>query len=332
MKAQKLTYSKDFNSLLSVANKFRDNETCIDFLERKYWGDDKSNVSCPYCGGTRCSKYRSTRWHCKDCQSNFSVLVGTIFQSSKIPLYKWFMAIYMLATYKKGVTSVQLANDLEITQKTAWFMNQKIRCAMEQDDNLRLFFAQCDETYVGGRETNKHTRKRTKGTQGRSYKTKTPVFGMVDMFGNAIVKVVPDTTKATLQPIIAKYVLPNGRVWTDEYASYKGLSALGFRHEIVCHKQRQFVKSNGVNTNAIEGFWGILKRMIWGTHHFVSRKYMQRYVDEAVFRHNTLNLTNEQKFDVLFDRFVKLDIEMIHQRQCKKYLLYPNSGNGICVA
>lgn len=302
-----------FSSLIQVANYFRDDEVCYNYLEKQRWG---TTIVCPYCGCVH--TYNSSEGHrykCSACNHKFSVLVGTVFQNTKLPLQKWFMAIYLIATHKKGIASTQLAIDLDITQKTAWFVLHKVRSLMKQDENITLYHTQCDEVYMGGREKNKHQSKKTKGTQGRSYKTKTPVFGMIDMFGNAVALKVQDTKASTLMPIICKYVYPNCKVWTDELGVYKQLPKFGYRHEFVQHKANKFVLNNGVNTNAIESLWGQLKRMVWGVYHNVSSKHLQHYLDEAVFRHNTLDLQVCDKFALLFSKSIGVCAEMVDLRR-----------------
>lgn len=302
-----------FSSLIQVANFFSNEDVCYNFLEKQRWG---STVVCPYCGCVHNHKTTENhRFKCSSCNHKFSVLVDTIFQNTKLSLQKWFMAIYLIATHKKGIASTQLAVDLDITQKTAWFILHKVRSLMVQDENITLYDTQCDEMYMGGREKNKHLSNRTEGTQGRSYKTKTPVFGMVDKFGNAVAKVVTDTKSATIIPLIQKYVRQNSKVWTDEFSIYQKLSNCGYIHEFVQHKENQFVLTNGVNTNAIEGLWGQLKRMVWGIYHNVSKKHLQHYLDEAVFRHNTLDMQVCDKFALLFSKAVGVCAEMVELRR-----------------
>jgi transposase-like protein len=171
-----------FDSIISLASYFSNEEICRQFLKEQRWG---SVVVCPYCGSVHvyaCGDGK--RFKCDGCGNKFSVLVGTIFENTKLPLRKWFMAMYLLSSHKKGVSSHQIARDIEVTQKTAWFMLHKIRTLLGQEDNVTLADeVECDEAYMGGREKNKHESKRTEATRGRSTKTKTPVFGMVQRGG-----------------------------------------------------------------------------------------------------------------------------------------------------
>ena len=143
-----------------------------------------------------------------------------------------------------------------------------------------------DEMYLGGRETNKHESKKTEKTQGRSTKTKTPIFGMVARKGEARAIVVPNTQAATLMPIIKQFVADNAYIFTDELSSYAGLTNEGYKHGIIHHGKKEFYK-DGITTNSIEGFWGHFKRMVFGNYHFVSKAYLQQYINEAVYRYNT---------------------------------------------
>jgi len=160
---------------------------------------------------------------------------------------------------------------------------------------------ECDEAYIGGREKNKHESKKTEGTQGRSTKTKTPVFGMIERGGKLVAKKVKNTQGNTLSPIIRQIVKPGSRIFTDEFIGYKSLYDSEYTHAIVHHNAKEFVVGDAY-TNSIEGFWGQLKRSIFGIYHFVSAKYLQRYVDEAVFRYNTREDKESVRFMEMFRR------------------------------
>jgi transposase-like protein len=192
------------------------------------------------------------------------------------------MAMYLSSCHKKGISSVQLAIDIKVSQKTAWNILQKIRILFKQDDSVALEGeVECDGMYLGGRETNKHESKRTANTQGRSIKTKTLIFGMVERMGNVRAMKVSDTKHSTLQMLIGQFVAEGSRLYTDEYQAYNGLGE-NYQHSVVQHGAKQFVKGNS-STNTIEGFWAHFKRMVFGTYHSISVKYLQRYIDEAVY-------------------------------------------------
>lgn len=212
-----------FKSIISVINYFSDEKVCKDTLAEIRWGDD---VVCPICGKHHCVKRADGRYRCNSCKHNFSCTVGTIFENTKLPLQKWFIAMYLVSAHKKGVSSHQVARDCEVSQKTAWFMLQKIRALFAQDDSYALQGeVECDEMYLGGRETNKHACKKTEGTQGRSTKTKTPIFGMVERKHGHVVAIRVENTQAkTLMPIIKQFIKDNTHIFTDELSAYNGLS------------------------------------------------------------------------------------------------------------
>ena len=287
-----------FNSLPQIFQYFSNKAKCFQFLEEQIYPDGL--VACPYCGGLHPYRRGDGRFKCRECGSSFSILQETIFQDTKLPLYKWFGAIFLMSSHSKGISSKQAAIDLGVTQKTAWFMLHKIRTAFTQSTNVLKNEVEVDETYVGGRETNKHEYKKTEGTQGRSTKTKTPVFGIAQREGNVFALKVEDTRSATLMPIIKSHVKAGSVVYTDETNIYCNLNEQGYDRQIVNHSQKEFSVGRK-STNMIEGFWGQFKRMVYGTYHFVSRYYIQRYVDEAVFRYNNRKLKGGARFAVLME-------------------------------
>lgn len=305
-----VNFSK-FNSLYSVAAYFNTESKCRQAIIDSRWGDD---VVCPYCGQHHCHKRGDGRFCCPKCNNNFSEKVGTIFENTKIPLRKWFMAMYLISSHKKGVSSHQLSRDIDVTQKTAWFILQKIRTLFAQDDTVALRGdVECDEAYIGGKEKNKHEWKRTKGTQGRSTKTKTPVFGMVQRGGKVVALKCGKADGATLLPIIEQFVEEGSNIYTDELTAYNGLDATKYTHKVVNHGRSEYVKG-GEFTNTIEGFWAMLKRMIEGIYHSISSKYLQRYVDEAVYHYNTRKLSGSDCFKNMFAASVGVvDYEMVKQ-------------------
>lgn len=292
-----------FNSLVDIALYFDTPKKCMEAIAQSRWAD--GDVVCPYCGGHHCYTRSDGRDICKKCHKSFSVLVGTIFENTKISLVKWFMAMYLISSHKKGVSSHQLSRDLSVTQKTAWFILHKVRTLFAQDDSdILKGEVELDEMYLGGRETNKHESKKTPSTQGRSTKTKTPIFGMVARHGTAHAFVVEDTKAETLNPYIQQFCNDNAHLFTDELSSYSCLDKMGYAHDVIEHGKRQFFNGKGVTTNSIEGFWGQFKRMVFGTYHFVSKAYLQRYVDEAVYRYNTRYMKEADRFSYMFDKAI----------------------------
>ncbi len=305
-----VNFSK-FNSLYAVTTYFNTENKCREAIVQSRWGDD---VVCPYCGQHHCHKRADGRFCCSKCNKNFSEKVGTAFENTKIPLRKWFMAMYLISSHKKGISSHQLSRDIDVTQKTAWFILHKIRTLFAQDDTVALCGdVECDEAYIGGRERNKHEWKRTKGTQGRSTKTKTPVFGMVQRGGKVVALKCDKTDGATLLPIISQFVVEGSTIYTDELTSYTRIDKSKYTHKVVNHGRSEYVKG-GDFTNTIEGFWAMLKRMIEGIYHSVSGKYLQRYVDEAVYRYNSRKASGSDCFKDMFKASIGVvDYEMVKQ-------------------
>lgn len=300
-----------FDSLFSVMEYFTTDQICKQTIAQSRWSD--GDVVCPYCGGHHCHLCKDNRYLCKHCNHKFNVTVGTIFENTKISLRKWFIAMYLISSHKKGIASHQLARDIKVTQKTAWFILQKVRTLYGQTVNELSGEVECDEAYIGGREKNKHESKRTEGTQGRSTKTKTPVFGMIERGGKLVAKKVKNTQGNTLSPIIRQIVKPGSRIFTDEFIGYKSLYDSEYTHAIVHHNAKEFVVGDAY-TNSIEGFWGQLKRSIFGIYHFVSAKYLQRYVDEAVFRYNT----REDKESVRFMEMFRRSLNVVSYKKVKE--------------
>jgi len=265
-------------------------------LREQRWG---KYIACPHCGSIECVERTDGRFHCNDCGANFSELVGTIFENTKIPLRKWFMAMYLISSHKKGISSVQLAQDISVTQKTSWFMLHKIRHLYGQSMEKLSGKVECDEMYLGGKDTNKHESKKVEGTQGRSTKTKTPIFGMVEREGSVKAMAVKNTRIETLMSIIKQYVYEHTEVFTDELSSYSKLSENGYTHSVVHHHQKEYVVGESY-TNTIEGFWAQFRRMVYGIYHFVSKKYLQRYIDEEVYRWNTKEADAGVRFAYMF--------------------------------
>ena len=291
----------NFDNLYSVTDYFSTELICKQVIAQARWAE--GDVVCPYCGGHHCHLCKDHRYLCKVCNHKFNVTVGTIFENTKISLRKWFIAMYLISSHKKGIASHQLARDIKVTQKTAWHILHKVRTLFGQDTMSLSNEVECDEVYIGGREKNKHESKRTEGTQGRSTKTKTPIFGMIERGGNIVARKVQNTQGNTLSPIIRQFVKEGSRIFTDEFIGYKSLYNSEYSHAVVHHNAKEFVVGDA-HTNSIEGFWGQLKRSIFGIYHFVSAKYLQRYVDEAVFRYNTRKMNEGERFAIMFNRSI----------------------------
>jgi transposase-like protein len=294
----------NFKSLLDFLNYFKNENICKKYLERKRFKDGEY---CPHCGSF-CKIYRiKSGYKCSDCRKTFSIRTNTIFARSHVPLKKWFTAIFLLSFHTKGISSVQLAKDLGVTQKTAWFMNHRIRTALTQEDpfnfNENQDVYEIDETYIGGKEKNKHQSKKTLGTQGRSLKTKSAVIGMVQRNGKIIAVTSKSVSKDSLESLIKSNIKKGSTIFTDEFKSYKGLKEL-YSHDFVIHSEGKYTKTGlhgVVHTNTVEGFWSLLKRGIIGIYHYTSKKHLQRYLDAFCFRYNHRDYDIKQYFDsVLF--------------------------------
>ena len=216
------------------------------------------------------------------------------------------MAIWLVLSHKKGISSVQLSKDIGVTQKTAWFMLHRIRRALgidndtkkddSNDDDGKLDgTVEVDETFIGGKNKNRHADKKVKACQGRSFKDKVPVFGMLQRGGKVIAKVVSDTKAETLFLSICKYVKPGSNLYTDEWNYSKGAD-IWYNHRNVNHGAG-FYGSGDLTTNHIEGFWALVKRSIMGIYYHWSKKHMQRYIDECVYRFNTRKFSDRERFD-----------------------------------
>lgn len=308
-----IDFSK-FNNLISLMSYFSTEKICKKAIIESRWSN--GDVICPYCGGNHCVERTDGRFRCKSCGKNFSCLVGTIFENTKLPLIKWFVAMYLISSHKKGISSYQLSRDIKVTQSTAWYMLQKIRLLYPQTDEEQFEgVVECDEVYIGGKEKWKHKSMRTPHTQGRSTKTKTPVFGMMERgsfinedgeeenitYVHAIV--VGKTDKATLQPIIQQFVTKGSMVITDELNAYNGLSTIGYQHAIVNHGAQEYANGD-IFTNSIEGFWSHFRRMISGCYHDVSDEHLQSYINEAVYRWNTRKMSESERFAQMFDKAI----------------------------
>jgi transposase-like protein len=282
--------NKDFNSILDLINAFPDEETCIKHLEELRWN---GYVISPFDRTSTVYECSNARYRCKNTSKYFNVKTGTLFDNTKVKLQKWFIAIWLVTFHKKGISSLQLAKDINVTQKTAWFMLQRIRACYDNDlDNT----VEADETYVGGKNKNRHQDKKVPSSQGRSAKDKTPIVGIVERQGKLNANVVENVNSETLTTEIIRSVKHTASLYTDEWLGYKGVSKI-YNHSIVKHNQGEYVNGR-VHTNTIEGFWSLLKRGIVGIYHFTSKKHLQRYVDELVFRYNTRKISESGRFNL----------------------------------
>lgn len=272
---------KQFDTLIQMMAAFPDEQAAVDHFTAIRW---KDGAYCPHCGSTRVYHFADKRNHkCGDCRKRFSIKVGTIFEDSKIPLRTWMLAVWLITSHKKGIASTQLAKDLGVTQKTAWFMTQRLRYALRTRSFNRPLGGEVevDETFVGGKAANRHKGdpKNGPGTSG-----KVPVIGALERGGDVVTAVIDRTDTATLDSFVHTFVSPSASVSTDEHSGYRHLGRT-FKHGVVRHSSGEYVRGRH-HTNSIEGFWSLLKRQIIGIHHFVTPKHLHFYVGEATWRFN----------------------------------------------
>jgi transposase-like protein len=284
----------DAINLIEFYNKFANEQACRDYLEKARWGD---TITCPKCGIVGESyKYTDGRlFKCGACRKQFTVRVGTIFEDSKLPLQKWFLAIYLATSLKKGISSMQLSKYLGITQKTAWYMLHRVRYAVETTNYDKPLDGdvEMDETYIGGRRPMK-----------KKFDNKTPVVGAVERDGRVVAKATQDASSTTLQKLLREHVAIGANLYTDEWRGYTRSRRIGYNHSTVNHSAYQW-KDGVAHTNTIEGFWSHLKRGIDGIYHHVSPKHLQRYCDEYQYRYNTRLLTDFERFETWFKHINK---------------------------
>lgn len=289
---------EQFSSLFELFEYFKDEQTCHGYLAEQRWQD---GIECPHCECKNIYTLQGAnkRYKCAKCRKQFTARANTIFEDSKIPLRKWFAAIYLILAHRKGISSYQLARDLKITQKSAWFLGHRIRHAIKQGDFSKPLDGEVeiDETFVGGKNKNRHWDKKVKHSQGRSFKDKTPVMGLLQRHGELRAFVVPNTKLELLEPIIYEHVKFSSCLLSDEW--YRELPE--YNHGIVAHGKGIYVTGE-IYTNTLEGFWSHLKRSIIGVYHKVSPKHLQRYVDEAVYRYNNRLLSNGHKALLLLSK------------------------------
>lgn len=274
-------------SMYHLLKRFPNNESARKHLESARWGDGRV---CPICGSVRTisRKTRPGYYICNECHKEFTVRTNSVFAHSNVGLDKWLLAIYLMVTARKGISSMQLSKELDITQKTAWYLEQRIRIAMGSRKEMDMLkgVVEIDETYIGGKEANKHSSKKLR--EGRGSVGKIPVVGVVERRGKVKAFVVPNTKMETLNGVLLSNVAQGSVVNTDEFLGYGSVSDMGYVHNKVNHSAKLFVDGQAC-TNGIESVWSLLKRGFYGTFHKFSMKHLQHYVDEFDFRWNDGN-------------------------------------------
>lgn len=276
---------------------FADSINCRDYLVARRW---PMGVICPRCGSKNVlflEKY--SRWHCREKHPSpqFTLKTGTVMEDSPIGLDKWLMAMWMVVNCKNGVSSYEISRDLGVTQKTAWFLDHRIRLMLGDDYATGKLSGEveADETFIGGKARNMHTSKRERRITGTGGKDKTAVMGLLERGGTVRTKVINSRKKKELQGEVKKHVEAGAALYTDALMSYRGLSS-DYAHQVVDHAV-EYVNGR-VHTNGLENFWSLLKRGINGTYVSIEPFHLFRYLDEQSFRFNNRKYTDAQRFDL----------------------------------
>lgn len=282
-------------NIIAITSRFNTQEKCIKHLELIRW---EGQAICPYCGSERASRLKGElRHHCNACNKSFSVLIGTIFEDTNLPLPKWFAAISLILNAKKGISSRQLSRDIGIHKDTAWYLQMRVRSAMEEPDMILNGIIEIDETFIGGRLSNKTKKYRKQrdeaGLKPSGMEHRQAVLGIMQRNGKVLAKVIKKATGAIIKPIIREHISKESTLITDGFGGYAGLNKEYKDHQIINHQEDEFVRGE-YHTNSIEGFWSLIKRSIMGQFHHISIPYMHLYIDECTYKFN--NRLNENLF------------------------------------
>lgn len=275
--------SKSTISTFKLFEMFPDNESARIYLEDRLW---PNGTTCPDCASKRCStRKRPGFYHCNACNFDFTIRTGTIFERSKVPLHKWVYSMYLLVTARKGISSMQLAKEIGVTQKTAWFILGRLREACASPDSIDKLkgIIEIDEAFFGGKESNKHEWKKLHA--GRGAVGKVAVLGMRERGGRTLAKIVPIRTVQAIHGEIFDKTELGSTLYTDDHIVFANLDGLFYTHESVNHRAGEYARGP-VSTNSIESVWAVLKRGLHGVYHHASPKHLFRYVDEFTWRLN----------------------------------------------
>jgi hypothetical protein len=297
----------EFKSVIELIKAFPTQQVCIDHLEQLRWN---GNVVSPFDATSKVYKCAGNKYKCKNTGKYFNVCTATLFDNTKIELQTWFLAIYLITAHKKGISSLQLAKDLNVTQKTAWFMNHRIRnCfgiteTVDGDDTLggEGVIVEVDETVLGGKVKNMSNKKRKAITADRSKRNdnKTTVVGVIER-GN---KVKLESVKAGqfVPDMVIKAVDTKSVLMTDSANTYVAIGKQYAHHGVVDHSKHEYARQGIYYTNSIEGCFSLLDRMILGIYHYVSPKHMQKYLNEHSFRYNSKDMKENTRFTLMLSK------------------------------
>ena len=298
------------SNLKDLIEKFSDEKKCIDFLVQQRWS---GNPQCPYCGSDKWySIEQGKRFKCGNnaCYKKYSVTVGSIFHASNIPLSKWFPAVYIILSHKKGISSIQLGKDLGVTQKTAWFMMHRIRESLKEKNSPFLGGTiEVDETYMGRKlasdykgYTDEQIEEIKNNPKKAMQKSRGAVMALAQRGGDIRVQVYNEIDSKGAQQHIKDNVLPGSKVYTDQSGLYRaGLE--DYERGTVRHSAPHYEFAKGdIHVNTVESFWGMFKRGYYGIYHYMSFKHLQRYCDEFAYRRNTRQLKDGDRFELSLQR------------------------------
>ncbi len=274
---------------------FSDPVRCREYVVVRRW---PGGVTCPRCGNQKVKfQEKYNRWQCstRHDRRQFTVKTGTIFEDSPLGLDKWLCAMWLVVNCKNGVSSYGIHRAIGVTQKTAWFMDHRIRLALTMGSVEKLSGeVEADETFIGGKARNMHAAKRARRITGTGGKDKTAVLGVLERGGKVRATVVPSRKKGALQPEVRKHVEAGSALYTDALKSYEGLNE--FEHGVIDHAEKYV--DGKIHTNGMENFWSLLKRSINGTYVSVEPFHLFRYLDEQVYRFNSRKLGDGERFSI----------------------------------
>jgi len=288
--------------ITEVLTRYGTQEKCIEYLEEQKW---RGVPKCPYCGSERSTRRKDgLRIKCHVCNKSYTVLVGSIMESTKLPLVKWFAAMCLMLHAKKGISSLQLSRDIGVNKNTAWYLQKRIRQAMNEDDIILKGLIEADESYIGGSLVNKHYYKKQRLNYDKSgMEHKTPVLGMIQRQGKILAKVLSKAWGEEIKPILKEKIDRSSELVTDGFGGYKDLDQ-HFKAHVRLNHSKHIRKIGEYHTNTIEGFWSMLKRAIIGQYHKVSPQHLQSYLDEITFKYNHRNEKNN--FNLLISRSLNI--------------------------